>query len=96
MGVAMQGRRLDLDVVEAGDRHALPEVLDMAVAALTGVGVRLFVDIEVAEVEGALMRARQLFVLDEVLVEGPGLGRGGRLTQAGFHKTVGRQEVLVD
>ena len=55
MGVAMQGRRLDLDIIEAGDRHALPEVLDMAVAALTGVSVRLFVDIEVAEVEGALM-----------------------------------------
>ena len=96
MGVAMQGRGLDLDIIEARDRHALPEVFDVAVAALTGVGVWLLVDIEVAEVEGALMRARQLFVLDEVLVETPGLRRGGRLAQAGFDEAVGGQEILVD
>ena len=96
MGVAMQGRGLDLDVIEAGDRHALPEVFDVTVAALAGISVWLFVDIEVAEVEGALVRARQLFVLDEVLVKAPGLRRGSWLAEAGFDEPVGGLEILVD
>ena len=96
MGVAVQGRRFDLDVVEAGDRHTLSEILDVSVAALTGVGVRLFVKVEVAEVEGALVRARQFFVLDEVLVEAPGLRRGGGLAEAGLDEAVGGLEILVD
>ena len=96
MGVAVQGRRFDLDIVKSGDRHALAEVLDVTVAALAGVGVRLFVKVEVAEVEGGLMRARELFVLEEVLIEGPGLRRGGRLAEAGLDEAVGGLEILVD
>ena len=96
MGVAVQGRRFDLEVVEAGDRHALAEVLDVPVAALAGVGVRLFVEVEVAEIEGALVRAGQLLVLDEVLVETPGLRDGGRLAQTGLDEAVGGLEILVD
>lgn len=96
MGVAMHGRRLDLDVVEAGDGNALLEVLDVAVAALAGVGVRLFVEVEVAEVEGAFVGALQLFILDEVAVEAPVLRFHGGLAETGFNETVGGLEVLVD
>ena len=96
VGVAMHGRRLDIDVVEAGDGHALLEVLDVAVAALAGVGVRLFVDVEIAVVEGAFVRALQLLVLHEVTVEAPVLRLQGGLAEAGFDETVGGLEVLVD
>ena len=96
MGVTVHRRRLDLEVVEARDRHALLKVLDVPVAALTGVGVRLLVEVEVAEVEGAFVRAVKLLVLDEVLVETPGLRRSGRLAEAGFDESVGGQEILVD
>ena len=52
MGVAMHGAGLDFEVVEAGDGNAFEEVFDVAVAALAGVGIGLFVEVEEAVVEG--------------------------------------------
>jgi hypothetical protein len=71
MRIAVQRLRVDLDVVEAGDGHALEKILDVPVAALPRVGVRLLVKAEILVVEGSLVRSRQLLVLQEVAVEIP-------------------------
>src|SRR5688572_21281695 len=73
MRVAVHGLSVDLDVIESGYRHAFEEVFDVTVPALTCVGVRLFIQTEVFVIERSLVRSGELFVLDEVTVEVPGL-----------------------
>ena len=93
--VAMHRLCFDFEIVEASDGHALQEVFDVAVAALARIGVRLLVDVEVAEVEHLFVRALQLFVLHEVLVEVPLLRFHDRLAETGFHHPVRGLEVLI-
>ena len=54
----MHRLREDLDIVEPGDRYAFEKVLDMSVAALPRVGIRLLIQAEKRVVEGRLMRPR--------------------------------------
>ena len=96
MRVAMHGRGLHFEVVEAGDGHAFQEVLDVAVTALARVGVRLLVEIEVAVIEGAFVRALQLLVLHEVAVEFPILRFHRRFAETCLDETVRGLEILID
>ena len=52
MRVPVHRGSFHLDVVKAGDGHALLEVFNVAVAALAGVCVWLLVEAEVAKIEG--------------------------------------------
>ena len=93
--VAMQRLGLDVDVIHSGDGHALLEVLDVSIAALARVRVRLLVEIEVAIVEHVLVRPAQLLVLHEVAVEAPLLGLHRRFAQTCLDQAIGRLEVLI-
>ena len=96
MRVAMHRGGLDFEVVEAGDGHALLEVLDVAVAALSCVAVRLLVNIEVAVVEGAFVRALQLLVLHEVAVELPILRLRRRFAESCLDEAIRGLEILIN
>ena len=87
--------RMDRDVIEAGHGHAFEKVLDVAVAALPRVSVRLFVEAKIFEVEGRLVRSLQLLVLDEMAGEVPGLRRQLRPAEAGFDEAIGGLEILI-
>ena len=91
----MHRLREDLDIVEPGDRHAFEKVLDMSVATLPRVGIRLLIQAEKLIVEGRLMRPRQLLVLHEIFREVPGLRRHFRPAEAGLDEAVGGLEILI-
>ena len=93
--VAMHRLREDLDIVEPGDRYAFEKVLDMSVAALPRVGIRLLIQAEKLIVEGRLMRPRQLLVLHEIFREVPGLRRHFRPAEAGLDEAIGGLEILI-
>ena len=92
----MQCLGFDLDIIETRLGHATQEILDVSVAPLPCVAVGLLVKVQVAEVEDRFVGALQLFVLNEMPVEGPGYGFNHRLAQTHFDETIRSLKVLID
>ena len=95
MRVAVHRLGVDFNVVKSRDRHAFQKILDVSVTALSRIRVGLFVETKVLEVEDALVRAGQFFVLPEVVGEVPRLWLHRGFAKTSLHQPRGGLKVLV-